>query len=69
MAYVDPNYRTKKEFLAAVKAGQELRPYNPSGIFPQKQNGDDVVEGPHNPEPHRWYAAVRLVDGVIVSAK
>ncbi len=67
MAYVDPNYQTKKEFLAAVKRGAQLRPYNPSGMFAQKQNGNDVVEGPHG--VHRWYSSVTLRDGVIVGAK
>lgn len=69
MAYVDPNFKTKKELKEAVAAGRQLRPYNPSGMFPQKQNGTDVIEGPHYPQPHRWYAEVQIKDGVIVSVK
>jgi hypothetical protein len=69
MAYVDPNYKTKKEFITAVKAGILHYPYNPSGMFPQRQNGTDVIEGPHYPKPHKWYSSVVLRDGIVVSAK
>lgn len=67
--YVQPNYKSKKEFLAAVKAGVQHRPYNPSGMFDPPQNGTTTIEGPHYPKPHRWYASVRVENGVIVSAK
>ena len=69
MSYVDPNYPTKKAFIAAVVAGVKHYTYNPSGMFPVKQNGNDVVEGPHYPEPHSWYAQVKVVEGVVVSVK
>ena len=68
MSYVDPNYKSKKEFIAAVKAGVKHRPYNPSGLFPVK-DGNDCIEGPHFPIPHRWYASVKVVDGIVISAK
>ena len=69
MSYVNPNYPTKKAFIEAVKAGVVHRTYNPSGMFQTPQNGSDVVEGPHNPKPHRWYAAVSVRDGIVVKAK
>ena len=69
MSYVDPNYKTKKEFVAAVRSGVRHSTYNPSGMFPTKQTGSDVIEGPHYPKPHRWYAAVEVQDGIVVSAK
>ncbi len=69
MAYVDPNYRSKKAFIEAIKAGKKHRTYNPSGVFPTIQNGSDTVEGPHYPEPHKWYAVVVVKDGIVVSAK
>lgn len=69
MAYVNPDYKSKKDFITAVKAGVQHRPYNPSGMFPQKENGSDVIEGPHYPKPHRWYAQVTIVNGVVTSAK
>lgn len=63
--YVWPNYRSKAQFKAAVAAGTEHRPYNPSGMFPVPQNGELTIEGPHYPAPHRWYARVRVVGGVV----
>jgi hypothetical protein len=69
MAYVGPNYKTKKDFIAAVKAGLNLTTYNPSGMFPTTQNGTDVIEGPHYPAAHKWYAAVTVKDGVVISAR
>ena len=69
MAYVDPDYKTKKAFKEAVASGVEHRPYNPSGMFPQTQNGRDTVEGPHYPKPHSWYAVVMIVDGVVTKVR
>ncbi len=69
MAYVHKNYKTKKEFIAAVKAGEQHETYNPSGMFGTTKNGSDVVEGPHYPQPHKWYSSVVVKDGIVVSAK
>jgi len=66
MSYVDPNYKSKKDFKAAVVAGVIHRTYNPSGMFPTPQHGTDVIEGPHYPQPHKWYAAVKVENGVVV---
>jgi hypothetical protein len=35
----------------------------------EKRDGTFSVEGPHYPEPHRWYATCTAVDGVIVKVK
>lgn len=66
MSYVDPNYKTKKAFKQAVQDGVEHSTYNPSGMFPAPQSGTDVIEGPHYPQPHKWYAKVSVQDGVVV---
>lgn len=66
MSYVDPNYKSKKAFKEAVAAGVQHRIYNPSGIAPTVWNGTDVIEGPHYPQPHRWYASVVIKDGIVV---
>ena len=66
--YVKPNYKTKKEFLAAVKAGVKHQPYSPNGFFPVTINGSGVIEGPHYPKPHHWYSAVVIKDGVVIKA-
>mgnify|MGYP006919773000 FL=1 len=68
MAYVDPNFPSKKAFLAAIKAGERLEIYS-QGPFPVNQNGRNTVEGPHYPKAHTWYAAVTVADGIVVSAK
>ena len=65
MSYVDPDYKTKKAFKEALKAGIEHRTYNPSGMFPVPANGRDVVEVPHYPKPHSWNVRVLVVDGVV----
>jgi len=69
MAYVNPNYATKKQFIEAVRAGVGHRTYNPSGMFQTTQWGSDSVEGPHYPKPHKWYAAVKVENGIVVSAR
>ena len=69
MSYVVPDFKSKKEFIQAVKDGRQFTTYNPSGMFETPQNGKDVIEGPHYPKPHKWYAAVVVKDGIVVSAK
>ena len=69
MAYVDPDYRSKKEFKLAVSEGKLHYPYNPSGMFPEKQDGKIVVEGSHYPKPHRWYADCDIVGGVVTKVR
>lgn len=69
MAYVDPDYKSKKDFALAVKNGVPHRPYNPSGLFPEKENGRVAIEGPHYPKPHRWYADCDVENGVITKVR
>lgn len=69
MAYVDPNYKSKKEFKDAVLTGRKHYPYNPSGMFPVERNGRVSIEGPHYPQAHKWYADCDVVDGVIVKVR
>jgi hypothetical protein len=66
MSYVNPNFKTKKELKEAVLRGDQLTTYNPSGMFPTKTDGEDTIEGPHYPQPHKWYARVRVANGVVV---
>lgn len=68
MAYVDPDYKTKKAFKEAVASGVKHSPYSP-GPFPVTQNGSIVIEGPHYPKPHTWYAACEVKDGIITKVK
>jgi len=70
MAYVYPNFRTKKALKEAIKAGEEVvvKENTPSG-----QNlilfGGACIEGPHFPKPHRWYANVVVDNGIVIDVK
>ena len=69
--YTVENYRSKKAVKEAIKAGVEVQVYQPGPFGKGSEVGDQTVflEGPHYPEPHRWYGEGRLVDGVLVSVK
>jgi len=78
--YTVKNFRSKKELKAAVEAylqastsplhSTPVRYYQP-GPFGgnEPMNGTFCCEGPHYPEPHRWYATCTAVDGVIIKVK
>ena len=66
--YVTPNFKTKKALNKAVAQGRCVEVYSP-GPFPCKQDGQECVEGPHYPEPHRWYASVDVVKGRVVKVR
>ena len=67
MAYTDTNFRTKKALKEAVAAGKEVTVFQPGGFFSAEiRDGQHTVEGPHYPEPHRWYARVEVSGGKIV---
>ncbi len=68
MAYVRPNYKTKKALKEAVAGGEQVEVYNP-GLGAATLNGTEWVEGPHYPAPHSWYAEVQVRDGIVVKVK
>ena len=68
MAYTTTNFPTKKALNEAVKNGSQIGVFSP-GPFPVPYNGTVAIEGPHYPEPHRWYATVTVENGVIVQVK
>lgn len=63
--YVSPNFTTKKALKEAVKAGQKVTVFSP-GPFPPCKNGQEFIEGPHYPKPHRWYAQVLVEKGIVI---
>lgn len=63
--YASVNFQTKKEFKQAVAEGKKITLYAP-GLGSPKVNGRECVEGPHYPQPHRWYATVEVQDGFVV---
>ena len=64
--YAQGNPKTKKQLKEWVAEGREVEAFQPGGIFPSQTDGTAVIEGPHYPKPHRWYAKVLLKDGVIM---
>ena len=67
--YTVHNYQTKKALIADVKAGKSVETYQPGGMFPAKRDGSVCIEGPHYPEPHRWYASATIQNGIIIKVK
>jgi hypothetical protein len=66
--YTHHNYRTKKQLKEAVASGDRVTLFAP-GFGQPADNGTEFVEGPHYPEPHRWYAQVQVEGGVVVKVK
>ena len=66
--YVEPNFTSKKALKEAVASGKRVTVFSP-GPFPCPQNGLVSVEGPHAPQPHKWYGAVEVKDGVVIKVK
>ena len=66
--YVSPNFKTKKALKDAVAAGKQVDVFSP-GPFSAPTNGECSVEGPHYPEPHKWYARVTIENGQVTKVK
>lgn len=65
--YTTINFKTKKALKEAVASGQNVTVYQPNDMFgANTQEGRVTLEGPHFPEPHRWYATAELKDGKVV---
>jgi hypothetical protein len=68
--YTTFNFKSKKALKDAVAAGRPVRVYQPNQMYAMPETESDftgmvTLEGPHYPEPHRWYARATLVGGVI----
>ena len=68
--YTVKNFKTKKALKEAVANGEVVRVYQP-GPFGgnEPRNGVVYLEGPHYPEPHRWYAEATLENGIVVKVR
>lgn len=83
--YTHKNFRTKKALKEAVAqynlyasemkldgmAGARVTFYQPGpwDVDTSNLTGRVYMEGPHFPEPHKWYAECEAVNGVIVKVK
>jgi hypothetical protein len=73
MSYTEINFKTKKALKECFLCGgpaTDIYCYNP-GLGPDLSNftGRICLEGPHYPEPHKWYAEAELVNGRVVKIK
>ncbi len=66
--YTTKNFKSKKSVKEAIKAGEKITVYAP-GLGEIPENGIVYLEGPHYPEPHRWYAEGQMKNGFLVSVK
>lgn len=72
MAYVSPNFKNKKALKDAIAAGRIVTVFQRNGDLTGTEcpdNGKVTVEGPHYPEPHKWYGIVTVKDGVVIAVK
>lgn len=75
MAYATINFKTKKALKEAVEAAKNGKGA-PVGAFQPGPFGDGTVadgtvciEGPHYPQPHRWYASCTIKGGMVVAVR
>lgn len=66
--YVSPNFKTKKEIKDALATGRTVDVFAP-GLGAVPTNGTVSLEGPHYPQPHRWYGTGTMKDGKLISIK
>lgn len=72
--YTDRNFKTKKALKDAVANGAQVGVWQPNDFFDNPKadpyySGEATVEGPHYPEPHKWYATVTIENGVVTKVK
>lgn len=70
--YTIKNFKTKKALKEAISTGNAIGIFQPGGLDKvdySKWSGIAYLEGPHYPEPHRWYAQATVENGNIVKVK
>lgn len=72
MAYTYKNYKTKKAIKEDLAKGVKIKVFQPNADITgahTPDNGTVYLEGPHYPEPHKWYAQGEMKDGFLVRIK
>lgn len=74
MAYVRPNFKTKKALRLAVEAvgtvnSEQVQVFERLGLGTIPKDGEVFLEGPHYPAPHTWYATGTMRDGKLVKVR
>ena len=69
--YTVKNFKTKKSLKEAVNNYETINIFQPGpfGGSSCTENGQVCLEGPHYPEPHRWYATATIKNGCVVYVK
>lgn len=68
--YTHFNFKTKKSLKEAVERGDRVTYFQPGPFASETpKNGTIYLEGPHYPEPHKWYAQATVKDGIIIKVK
>lgn len=66
--YTARNFQTKKALKEALERGELLSVFQP-GPFPAQTDGWITLEGPHYPQPHKWYAQALIENSYIIKLK
>ena len=66
--YAEGNPKSKKQLKERVASGVPVRIFAP-GLGTPTENGEEYIEGPQYPAPHRWCATVQMCNGVITKVK
>lgn len=66
--YTTRNFKSKKAVKDAIAAGEKITCY-PPGLGTVPANGKVYLEGPHYPEPHKWYGEGTMENGFLVKIK
>jgi hypothetical protein len=68
--YTTKNFKSKKALKEAIAAGQEVTYFQPGPFGGNEvKDGTITLEGPHYPQPHKWYAQAEVQNGLIVKVK
>ena len=69
--YISPNLKSKAAIKRAIADGRKLTVFQPNDMFGAviPDNGTVTIEGPHYPEPHRFYGKATLKDGFVVKVQ
>lgn len=70
--YTSEDFKSKKALKEALAAGEVVTVFQPNGdLFGREAptDGRVTLEGPHYPQPHKWYAEGTMQNGRLVSVK
>lgn len=72
--YTHTNFKSGAELRRAVAAGTPVTVFQPNADMFGKdpddvKDGEYVIEGPHYPQPHRFYVGVTVKNRAIVKVK